>query len=202
LTPDDIKTLIEQSLDADKADDITTINLAGQSALADYIIIASGTSSRHVAGMAEKLKDRLNTRGIKRVKMEGRAQSDWVAIDAGDVIVHLFRPEVRAMQREEHQKLFAAVQDNAFLIALDERGKTLSSPEFSDKIEQCRLNNVPLLQIMIGGANGLSEEIRSRANLTLSFGKQTWPHMMVRVMIMEQLYRAQQIHAGHPYHKA
>ena len=95
MTPDDIKTLIEQSLDADKADDITTINLAGQSALADYIIIASGTSSRHVAGMAEKLKDRLNTRGIKRVKMEGRAQSDWVAIDAGDVIVHLFRPEVR-----------------------------------------------------------------------------------------------------------
>ena len=82
-------------MDADKADDIITINLAGQSALADYIIIASGTSSRHVAGMAEKLKDRLNVRGIKRVKMEGRATADWVAIDAGDVIVHLFRPEVR-----------------------------------------------------------------------------------------------------------
>lgn len=82
-------------MDADKADNITVINLEGQSALADYMIIASGTSSRHVAALASKLKDRLNVRGIKDVKMEGTSQADWVAIDAGDVIVHLFRPEVR-----------------------------------------------------------------------------------------------------------
>lgn len=59
------------------------------------MIIASGTSSRHVNAMAEKLRDRLNLRGIKDVKIEGMSQSDWVAIDAGDIIVHLFRPEVR-----------------------------------------------------------------------------------------------------------
>lgn len=59
------------------------------------MIIASGTSSRHVSAMAEKLKDRLAVRGIKELVIEGLSQSDWVAIDAGDVIVHLFRPEVR-----------------------------------------------------------------------------------------------------------
>lgn len=94
-TPSELKTLIEQSLDADKADDIVTINLNDQSGLADYMIIASGTSSRHVNAMAEKLRDRLNLRGIKDIKIEGMNQSDWVAIDAGDIIVHLFRPEVR-----------------------------------------------------------------------------------------------------------
>lgn len=94
-SPSELKTLIEQSLDADKADDIVTINLNDQTGLADYMIIASGTSSRHVNAMAEKLRDRLNLRGIKDIKIEGINQSDWVAIDAGDVIVHLFRPEVR-----------------------------------------------------------------------------------------------------------
>ena len=147
-------------------------------------LIAAGTLRKGALyDLFAEYQKRMNS-AIKITEIESRARDE------------------KAMQREEHQKLFAQVQDNAFLIALDERGKTLTSSEFSDKIEQCRLNNVPLLQIMIGGANGLSDEIRARANLCLSFGKQTWPHMMVRVMIMEQLYRAQQIHAGDPYHKS
>ncbi len=82
-------------MDADKADDIVTVNLNEQAAIADYIIVASGTSSRHVYAMAQKLKERLEIRGVKGIHIEGLAQSDWVAIDAGDIIVHLFRPEVR-----------------------------------------------------------------------------------------------------------
>ena len=101
LSPHEIKTLIEKSLDADKAFDIVTIELDEQSALADYMIIASGTSSRHVSALAEKIRDRLTIRGVKGVRMEGASQSDWVAIDAGDVIVHLFRPEVRAFYNIE-----------------------------------------------------------------------------------------------------
>lgn len=93
--PHNVKDFIEQSLDADKAFDIVTIKLDDQSALADYMIIASGTSSRHVSALAEKLRERLHIRGVKEVRVEGLPQSDWVAIDAGDVIVHLFRPEVR-----------------------------------------------------------------------------------------------------------
>lgn len=96
-----MKDLIAQSLDADKAEDIKIIDLQSQSAIADYMIVATGTSSRHVSGLASKLKDRLEERGVKGIRAEGMAQSDWVALDVGDVIVHLFRDEVRAFYNIE-----------------------------------------------------------------------------------------------------
>ena len=101
MTPEDIKTLVEKSLDADKAVDIATIDLSGHSPLADYMIIASGTSSRHVGALAQKLRDRLASRGISDIRLEGLATSDWVVLDAGDVIVHIFRPEVRSFYNIE-----------------------------------------------------------------------------------------------------
>lgn len=88
-------------MDADKALDIVSIPLDAQSALADYMVIASGTSTRHVAALAEKLKERLEARGIKDVRLEGMTNSDWVVVDAGDIIVHLFRPEVRSFYNIE-----------------------------------------------------------------------------------------------------
>ncbi len=100
-SPETLKSIIEQSLDADKALDIVTIPLNDQAALADYMIIASGTSSRHVSALAKKLRDRLEIRGVKGIRLEGMDQSDWVAIDAGDVIIHLFRPEVRSFYNIE-----------------------------------------------------------------------------------------------------
>lgn len=95
-----LKDLVVQSLDDDKAFDIEVINLADQSALsesalADYIVVASGTSSTQTIRMAEKLKDRLSTRGIKNIRIEGGSSGDWVVLDIGDIVVHLFRPEVR-----------------------------------------------------------------------------------------------------------
>ena len=90
-----LKDLIEKSLDDDKALDIQTIDIKGQSSIADYIIIASGTSTTQVKGIANKLKDRLNARGYKNIRIEGAAQGDWVVVDAGDAVIHLFRPEVR-----------------------------------------------------------------------------------------------------------
>lgn len=78
-----------------------SIKLGEQSGLADYMVIASGTSSRHVSALAQKLKDRLAARGVKNLKIEGLSQADWVAIDAGDIIIHLFRPEVRAFYNME-----------------------------------------------------------------------------------------------------
>ena len=96
----DLKELVVKSLDDDKALDIDVINITNEtalhdSALADYIIVASGTSSTQVVRMAEKLKDRLNVRGIKDIRIEGASQGDWVVLDIGDIVVHLFRPEVR-----------------------------------------------------------------------------------------------------------
>ena len=84
-----------KSLDDDKARDVVVIELAGKSTLADCMVICSGTSQRHIHAMADHLSERLKAAGAKRFAVEGLAQADWVLLDAGDVIVHMFRPEVR-----------------------------------------------------------------------------------------------------------
>jgi ribosome-associated protein len=90
-----MKDLVVKSLDDDKGQNIEVIDLRGQSALADFIVVVSGTSSRQILSMAEKLTERLEARGHKGIRMEGAGQANWVVLDAGDIIVHLFRPEVR-----------------------------------------------------------------------------------------------------------
>jgi ribosome-associated protein len=87
--------LITASLDDDKADDIVRIDLAGKSSFADYMVVASGRSARHVSSIASKLAERLKESGNAPLSVEGQDSADWVLIDAGDVIVHLFRPETR-----------------------------------------------------------------------------------------------------------
>ena len=84
-----------KSLDEDKAEDVVVIDLDGKSPLADTIVIASGRSGRHVGALADRVQRVLKTGGLDGVAVEGLPQADWVLIDAGDVIVHLFRPEVR-----------------------------------------------------------------------------------------------------------
>jgi ribosome-associated protein len=88
--------LITASLEDDKAQDILRIDLEGKSSLADEMIIASGRSSRHVSAIADHVLRKLKDEGHGRARIEGQTAGDWVLIDAGDVIVHLFRPEVRA----------------------------------------------------------------------------------------------------------
>jgi ribosome-associated protein len=91
----DLLMRILASLDGDKAENIVTINLEGRSALADAAVIASGRSSRHVAAIADHLARRLKEGGYGTRPVSGAAAGDWVLVDAGDVIVHVFRPEVR-----------------------------------------------------------------------------------------------------------
>jgi len=91
----DLLKRILTSLDDDKAENIITIDLEGRSALCDAAVIASGRSSRHVSAMAEHLARKLKEGGYGTRPVNGQAQGDWVLVDAGDVIVHLFRPEVR-----------------------------------------------------------------------------------------------------------
>ena len=95
LDPDQILDMVTSSLDSDKAEDVLSIPLDGKSSVADYMVIASGTSSRQVAAMAEHLEFRLKQAGVEILGLEGMRQADWVLIDANDVIIHLFRPEVR-----------------------------------------------------------------------------------------------------------
>ena len=87
--------MIEKSLDDDKADDIKVISLAGKSDIADFMVVASGTSGRRIDSITEHLLVRLKSAGVKSVHAEGRRSGEWVLVDAGDVIVHLFRPESR-----------------------------------------------------------------------------------------------------------
>lgn len=103
--------------------------------------------------------------------------------------------------KDELQKLKEKINSAHPLIALDEIGKTFSSIELSQKIENLQHDGSGNIQFIIGGANGLDDEIRKAAHFTMSFGRQTWPHMMARCMLIEQIYRAQQILAGHPYHR-
>ena len=91
--------------------------------------------------------------------------------------------------------------DNAHIIALDERGKSMRSVKFAEHIRAHQDRGVPHLIFLIGGAEGYDPRVRARADFCLSFGDMTWPHMMVRVMLVEQLYRASCILSGHPYHK-
>jgi len=101
---------------------------------------------------------------------------------------------------QEAPLILKHIPDKAFVIALDERGESFSSLDFAKKITKWG-DAAPELVFLIGGADGFDKTVREKANFLLSFGKQTWPHMMVRVMLLEQIYRAQQITAGHPYHR-
>ena len=107
----------------------------------------------------------------------------------------------RVKQREEHERLLNSISNSAYVIAMDEKGKSLPSLKFAEKIKELQNQGQSHIQFIIGGADGLSDDIRKRANLLLSFGAQTWPHMLARVMLLEQIYRCQQILSGHPYHR-
>jgi ribosome-associated protein len=101
-----LHSLVMQSLDDDQAQEVISIPLAGKSSIADHMVIASGRSSRQVASMAQKLAERIKQKFGKPVRIEGLPVADWVLIDADDVIVHLFRPEVRTFYNLERMWAF------------------------------------------------------------------------------------------------
>jgi ribosome-associated protein len=89
--------LVEKSLDDDKAEDIVSVDLAGKSAIADYMVIATGRNTRQLAAMAHHVAEKLTKAGAKPIGIEGLSQGDWVLVDGNDIIVHLFRPDVRKL---------------------------------------------------------------------------------------------------------
>ena len=101
----------------------------------------------------------------------------------------------------EGEKILDLLPKGAKLVALDERGKPQESKDFAAKLGAWRDEGIQTTVFVIGGAGGLSNAVRERADLMISFGKQTWPHMLARAMLAEQLFRATTILAGHPYHR-
>lgn len=104
-------------------------------------------------------------------------------------------------QLEEAKFLQKSIQNNAKVIVLDERGENLSSIELAKKIEKWQVSGTSEICFLIGGADGHMDETREKADLILSFGKLTLPHMLMRVVLVEQIYRLQTIISGHPYHR-
>ena len=101
LSGDGLLGVVKTSLEDDKAEDIVVIDLSGKTSFADFMVIASGRSQRQVGAMAEHLREKLKHVGVKSPSIEGAERCDWVLIDGGDVIIHLFRPEVRSFYNLE-----------------------------------------------------------------------------------------------------
>jgi 23S rRNA (pseudouridine1915-N3)-methyltransferase len=116
-------------------------------------------------------------------------------------------PESRARDSatrisEEAAAIAAAIPEKSVLVALDEHGKSIDSATFARQLGQWRDEGIANTIFAIGGADGLSPDLQRKAKLRIAFGSATWPHQMVRVMLLEQIYRAATILAGHPYHRA
>jgi len=108
---------------------------------------------------------------------------------------------VKQKQGEAILNKIDRLSSSCALMAMDERGKLLDSRQFSTKLSDYTIQGYSDLCIIIGGAYGLSSDVLNRVDFKLSFGPMVWPHRLVAIMVLEQLYRAQQINAGHPYHK-
>ena len=101
----------------------------------------------------------------------------------------------------EGNRILSKIGDREFVVVLAIEGKTLSSEEFSKQLEQASINGFSTLTFVIGGSLGLSPQVKNRANLSLSFGRLTLPHQLMRLVLVEQIYRAFSIQQGSPYHK-
>jgi 23S rRNA (pseudouridine1915-N3)-methyltransferase len=109
--------------------------------------------------------------------------------------------EGAALKKAEAELIEKQIPKNTRLIMLDERGRNIGSRDFAKIIGNYQRQGDSHLCFIIGGADGFDDNLRKRADLLLSFGQLTWPHMLARVMLLEQIYRAQTILAGHPYHR-
>ena len=132
---------------------------------------------------------------LKRCGRTGRA------LGLGPVTEHEVDERKGGGMEAEAALLSRAIPGGAAVIALDERGRAMSSPDFADLLARFRDSGRQDAALVIGGADGLAPTLRDGADAVLSFGPMVWPHMLVRVMIAEQLYRATSILAGAPYHR-
>lgn len=124
------------------------------------------------------------------------------ALGLGPVKVHEVEDRKGGGMAAEAKLLDGVLPKGAVICTMDERGKVMSSPEFSKTLARRRDSGVSDLAFVIGGADGIDPSLRSRADFSISFGQMVWPHMLVRVMLSEQLYRAASILSGSPYHRA
>jgi 23S rRNA (pseudouridine1915-N3)-methyltransferase len=148
------------------------------------------------AGPERELAERFRDRVAKAGRAVGLRDIEIVEIRESKAA------DVARRVLEESIALANIVPERAVVVALDETGENLASGSFTGMLRSWRDAGRPAAVFCIGGADGLGEDVRRRADLKLAFGAATWPHQLVRIMLLEQLYRAVTILAGHPYHRA
>jgi len=114
---------------------------------------------------------------------------------------NLSKKDIKKIKDKEGKKILSKVDNRDYVIALDRLGKSLSSVDFSKKIKRLRVTGKSNITFIIGGSYGLSKEVLKRANLKLSFSKMTFPHQLMKVILLEQIYRSFKIIKNEPYHK-
>jgi len=148
------------------------------------------------AGPERELAERFRDRVAKAGRAVGLRDIEIVEIRESKA------QDVARRVLEESIALANIIPERAVVVALDESGENLDSGSFTGLLRAWRDAGRPAAVLCIGGADGLGDDVKQRADVTLAFGTATWPHQLVRIMLLEQLYRAVTILAGHPYHRA
>src|SRR6516164_5864027 len=147
-------------------------------------------------GAERELAERYRKRAIEAGRSAGLSAVDVVEIKesrAGDAPRRML---------EESIAIANIIPDRAVTVIVDARGESMSSASFAGRLQGWRQQNKPAVVFIIGAADGLAPSLREKASLAIAFGAATWPHQLVRIMLLEQLYRAVTILTGHPYHRA
>lgn len=150
-----------------------------------------------------KVKEKYIQEGIKEFskRLSRYCSLDIVEIDDEKAPENLSEKEMDIVKKKEGDRILSKIPQNTFIISLEIEGKQLSSEDLSNKIEGLMIDGVNDITFIIGGSLGLSEEVRNRSNFKLSFSKMTFPHQLMRLILLEQIYRGFRIMKGEPYHK-
>jgi 23S rRNA (pseudouridine1915-N3)-methyltransferase len=142
----------------------------------------------------------LAERYLKRAAQVGRSVG-WTGLEVVE-IRESRADNVERRMLEESIAIANIIPDRAVIVLMDERGESMPSAAFAGRLQGWRTEGKPAVVFVIGGADGLAPALKDKSQLTMAFGEATWPHQLVRIMLLEQLYRAVTILSGHPYHRA
>lgn len=150
-----------------------------------------------------KIKEKYIQDGIKEFskRLSRYCSLSIIEIDDEKAPENLSQKEMEIVKAKEGRKILDKIPQNSFIISLEIKGKQISSEDLSKKIDDLMIDGINDITFIIGGSLGLSQEVSNRANYKLSFSKMTFPHQLMRLILLEQIYRAFRIMKGEPYHK-
>ena len=150
-----------------------------------------------------KIKEKFMQEGIKEYskRLSRYCNLEIIEVDDEKAPDNLSEKEMEQIKQKEGEKILSKIPSNSYVITLEIKGKQLSSEELSEKIESLMIEGISDITFIIGGSLGLSKGISQKSNFKLSFSKMTFPHQLMRVVLLEQIYRGFRIMRNEPYHK-